>query len=45
MERYPDFKSYLQANYRDLLTCEVQKFVDGPPSSGEFLRLFGHPCG
>ena len=37
MERYPDFKSYLQANYRDLLTCEVQKFVDGPPSSGEFL--------
>ena len=29
MAKYPDLKSYLQTNYKDLLTSEVQKFVDG----------------
>ena len=29
MAKYPDLKSYLQSNYKDLLTSEVQKFVDG----------------
>lgn len=28
MAKYPDLKSYIQANYRDLLVDEVQKFVD-----------------
>ena len=28
MAKYPDLKSYLQANYKELLTGEVQKFVD-----------------
>lgn len=28
MAKYPDLKSYIQANYIDLLVGEVQKFVD-----------------
>ena len=28
MAKYPDLKSYLQANFKDLFTKEVQKFVD-----------------
>ena len=28
MAKYPDLKSYIQANYVDLLVGEVQKFVD-----------------
>lgn len=29
MAKYPDLKSYLQANYIELFTSEIQKFVDG----------------
>lgn len=29
MAKYPDLKSYLQANYIELFTGEIQKFVDG----------------
>ena len=28
MARYPDLKSYIQANYEELLISEVQKFVN-----------------
>ena len=28
MARYPDLKSYFQANYKKLLTNEVQRIVD-----------------
>ena len=36
MAKYPDLKSYLQSNYKDLLTSEVQKFVDGNYDGGGF---------
>ncbi len=36
MAKYPDLKSNLQSNYKDLLTSEVQKFVDGNYDGGGF---------
>ena len=36
MAKYPDLKSYLQSNYKDLLSSEVQKFVDGNYDGGGF---------
>lgn len=39
MAKYPDLKSYLQANYKDLLTDAVQKFVDGNYDGGGFHSI------
>ena len=39
MAKYPDLKTYLQANYKELLTSEVQKFVDGNYDGGGFHSI------
>ena len=39
MAKYPDLKSYLQVNYKDLLTNEVWKFVDGNCDGGGFHSI------
>ena len=39
MAKYPDLKTYLQANYKDLLNSEVQKFVDGNYDGGGFHSI------
>ncbi len=39
MAKYPDLKSYLQANYIELFTSEIQKFVDGNFDGGGFHSI------
>lgn len=39
MAKYPDLKSYLQANYIELFTNEIQKFVDGNYDGGGFHSI------
>ena len=39
MAKYPDLKSYLQANYIELFTSEIQKFVDGNYDGGGFHSI------
>ena len=36
MAKYPDLKSYLQVNYIELFTNEIQKFVDNSFDGGGF---------
>ena len=39
MAKYPDLKSYLQENYIELFTSEIQKFVDGNFDGGGFHSI------
>lgn len=39
MAKYPDLKSYLQANYIELFTTEIKKFVDGNFDGGGFHNI------
>lgn len=39
MAKYPDLKSYLQANYIELFTSEIQKFVNGNYDGGDFHSI------
>lgn len=39
MAKYPDLKSYLQANYIELFTNEIQKFVDNNYDGGGFHSI------
>ena len=39
MAKYPDLKSYLQVNYNELLTDEVQKFVDAYFDGSDFHSI------
>ncbi|MCR4638250.1 helix-turn-helix transcriptional regulator [Ruminococcus sp.] len=39
MAKYPDLKSYLQSNYIELFTSEIQKFVDNNYDGGGFHSI------